>query len=330
MKVQGSLILGEHGRPVRLRGMSLFWSQWGHAYWNSDVVDWLREDWHISLLRAAMGVEAGGYLEHPEQEKDKLHTVVQAAIRKGIYVIIDWHDHAANAHVEQAKTFFTEMAKTYGHLPNVLFETFNEPIRQSWGQEIKPYHEEILRVIRPHSRNIVICGTPMWSQSVDEASRERVGGENVAYTLHFYAATHKAWLRDKALAALNAGAALLVSEWGTCEASGDGRLDLAETQAWLEFLEEHHISDAAWAVNDKEEACSALLPGASSGGSWSPADLTQSGRFVRNSLRRHERGDHRHLYAAAEGFDIDTVSGAQQGRALAFTVLLAMLLAVNF
>jgi len=229
-------------------------------------------------------------------------------------------------------SFFSEMAKTYGHLPNILFETFNEPIYQSWSHAIKPYHEQILNVIRPHSSNIVICGTPMWSQSVDEASREMLAFKNVAYTLHFYAATHKGWLRDKAQAALTAGAALFVSEWGTCEASGDGHLDLAETQAWLEFLEEHSISDAAWAINDKDEACSALLPGASAGGNWSEANLTESGRFHRASLRRHADQGFRQPGIRGNGATrrlLDTrnfvLSGSQSGAALASATLVMLL-----
>eukprot|EP00441_Pelagodinium_beii_P027876 CAMPEP_0197655270 /NCGR_PEP_ID=MMETSP1338-20131121/39353_1 /TAXON_ID=43686 ORGANISM="Pelagodinium beii, Strain RCC1491" /NCGR_SAMPLE_ID=MMETSP1338 /ASSEMBLY_ACC=CAM_ASM_000754 /LENGTH=439 /DNA_ID=CAMNT_0043230891 /DNA_START=60 /DNA_END=1379 /DNA_ORIENTATION=+ len=288
LTVVGTKLLGEHGDPVQLRGMSLFWSQWGQAYWNEDVVDWLRTDWKISLLRAAMGVESGGYLENSEEEKRKLVQVVEAATRKGIYVIIDWHDHAALDHREEAKAFFAEMAQIYGHLPNVLFETFNEPLQVDWSQHLKPYHQEILATIRQYSNNLVICGTPTWSQDVDRASEDQLEGENIAYTLHFYASTHKGYLREKASTALQNGAALFVTEWGTCEASGDGSLDFVETQAWLDFLDEHHISDAAWAVNDKAEACSALMPGASSMGNWADADLTESGRWVRNSLREDE------------------------------------------
>jgi len=177
------------------------------------------------------------------------------------------------------------MAKAYGHLPNVLFETFNEPLSVDWSQQLKSYHEEMVSAIRSHSNNLVICGTPTWSQDVDRASEDQIDAENIAYTLHFYAATHTGALRDKASIALNNGAALFVSEWGSCEASGDGSLDFAETQAWLDFLDEHDISDAAWAVNDKEEACSALMPQASYTGNWTEAELTEHGRWVRESLR---------------------------------------------
>ena len=38
-----------------------------------------------------MGVDKGGYLDHPDQEKAKMVAVVEAAIEHDIYVIIDWH-----------------------------------------------------------------------------------------------------------------------------------------------------------------------------------------------------------------------------------------------
>jgi len=137
----------------------------------------------------------GGHLENPATELAKLHQVVETAIKVGIYVIIDWHDHNAHEHVEQAKTFFDDMAKKYGKFPNVLFETFNEPVHQNWA-EVKRYHTQVVSVIRQHTDNLVICGTPKWLQDVDVASADRVPGKNVAYTIHFYASSHGEWLRD--------------------------------------------------------------------------------------------------------------------------------------
>jgi len=319
-------IVGEHGGAVRLRGMSLFWSQWGGHYWNRDVVHWLHQDWGVSLLRAAMGVEAGGYLENSHTEKNKLRKVVDAAVEAGIYVIIDWHDHAAQNHRSEAKEFFEEMSRTYGSLPNVLFETFNEPLQQSWSQDIKPYHEEIVKVIRSHSQNIIICGTPTWSQDVDSASQDKIAVENVAYTLHFYAGTHTQYLRDKAEVALSQGAALFVSEWGTCEADGNGRLDFQETERWLSFLEEHSISDACWAVNDKNEACSALVPGASTSGGWRDSELTESGRWVRESIRSHSLMAQRRASGVEDTGEVSMHASQAPENSLHFAVVGFMLL----
>merc|ERR1719310_660321 len=106
-RVEGNRIVGAHGGPVQLRGMSLFWSQWGGQYWNKDVVNWLANDWKVSLVRAAMGAESGGHDANPGAEEAKVATVVDAAIEAGIYVIIDWHAHEDRRGA--AKGFFQKM-----------------------------------------------------------------------------------------------------------------------------------------------------------------------------------------------------------------------------
>jgi len=286
LRVEGHQLVGEHGNPVRLRGMSLFWSQWGSKYWNADVVNWLKQDWNVSLIRAAMGVESGGYLESHAVEKVRVATVVDAAIKAGVYVIIDWHDHHAQQHTEEAHWFFEEFSLLYGQYPNVLFEIYNEPLQSSWSDEIKPYEQAMVNTIRNHSDNVIICGTRQWSQDVDLAAEDPLEGENLVYTIHFYAAYHRSELRQKALQALSKGVALFASEWGTCFFDGNGNLDLEETRTWLRFLEQYNISDANWALNDKDEACSALMPGSSNSGGWdADLNLTESGRWVRENLR---------------------------------------------
>merc|ERR1740123_840588 len=153
--------------------------------------------------------------------------------------------------------FFGEMVQKYGRLPNVLFETYHEPLGVSWSGVVKPYHEQLVPVIRAHSDNIIILGTPNWSQDVEEAAADPVSGANLAYTIHFFAHTHREGLRDKVATALSLGAAIFATEWGTCRADGNGQLDLAESQTWLSFFEENHISSANWAISDKLESCSA-------------------------------------------------------------------------
>jgi len=289
LRVQGNKIVGEHGHPVRLRGVSLFWSQWMGQFWNAKTVEWLKRDWHVTLIRAAMGVEKGGYLENPAREKARLEAVVDACIEAGIYVVIDWHDYHAEMHLDEAKAFFRDMAKKYGSTPNVLFETYNEPQQISWSQQIKPYHEELVKVIREYTNNIIILGTRMWSQDADMAAQDPVEGENLAYTIHFYAASMGKELRARVSDALRAGVAVFATEWGVCEYTGSGATDLRSAQAWLDFLEENYISDANWAISDKDESCSALREGASDSGGWPASDLTASGAFIRDSIRSSMR-----------------------------------------
>jgi len=291
LQASGNTIVGESGQPAQLRGMSMFWSQWMSKYWNADAVNWMQSDWEVSVIRAAMGVDDyDGYINNTAFNKDLMTTVVDASINAGVYVIIDWHSHHAEQYPEESKAFFGEMAQKYGQMPNVMFELFNEPTTQDWSTVIKPYHEEVIAEIRKHSNNLIILGSSTWSQDVDVACADRVQDDNVAYTLHFYAGTagHRQPLRDKATQALSDGCAIFVTEWGTCGATGNGTLDFDATKDWTDFMDEHHISSANWAVSDKHESCSALQVNASNSGGWSPtadADLTWSGLYVRNYIK---------------------------------------------
>lgn len=286
LKVLGNRIVGFDDKPVQLRGMSFFWSQWIGKYYTNSCVKWLKDDWHCNIVRAAMAVEEGGYLTNPEIEKQKIITVVDAAIEHGIYVIIDWHDHHAGDHLEKAKNFFAEMARKYGDKPNVIYELFNEPLQVSWAGVLKPYHQEIIDSIRRYDPdNLIICGTPTWSQDVDVAAFDPLKGSNIAYTLHFYAGTHKQSLRDKAKIALDKGVALMVTEYGTTEATGNGNLNLPETDLWYKFLDDNKISSCNWSIADKAETSSALPLNASSSGGWPWYLLTASGQYVRNEMR---------------------------------------------
>merc|ERR1719166_621140 len=132
--------------------------------------------------------------------------MVEAAIAEGIYVIVDWHDNHAEEHAEEAEDFFSMMAQRFGNYPNVIFEIYYRPMLQSWADVIKPYHERIIPVIRRFSDNLIVLGTRSWSQDVDIASKDPVSGVNLAYAIHFFAATHGHALRDKASTALANGA----------------------------------------------------------------------------------------------------------------------------
>jgi len=287
LQVSGNRIMDKNNMPLQLRGMSLFWSQWMGQYYTKETVSWLAKDWKCNVVRAAMGVEdSGGYLSNPN-EKQKVFTVIDAAIAQGIYVIVDWHSHHAEDHVAAAKSFFAEVAQKYGNQPNIIYETYNEPLQApSWNDVLKPYHEEIIAEIRKYDPdNLIICGTRTWSQDVDEVIGNAINDPNVAYTLHYYAATHKQSLRDKAQRALDAGLPLFVTEYGTTEASGNGIIDSNESRAWWNFLDQNKISWCNWSIADKQESASALTPGASGLGGWIDDQLTTSGKMVREEIR---------------------------------------------
>src|SRR5687767_5998958 len=87
LSVSGNRIVDKQGEPVQLRGMSLFWSQWQGQFYNASAISWLVKDWNINVIRIAMAVDHGGYAENPA-ELEKVTTVIDAAIKEGIYVIV--------------------------------------------------------------------------------------------------------------------------------------------------------------------------------------------------------------------------------------------------
>lgn len=287
LRIEGSQIVNQNNAAVQLRGMSLFWSQWMGQYYTPEVVAWLKKDWQITVVRAAMGIEDyDGYLTNPDIEKQKIFTIIDAAIEQGIYVIVDWHSHHAEDYEEEAKTFFTEVAQKYGDEPNIIYELYNEPLDVSWNDVLKPYHEAVLAEIRKYDPdNIVVCGTRNWSQDIDEVIGNAIEDDNIAYTLHYYAATHKQELRDKAQQALDNNIAIFVTEFGTTDYSGDGFIDVEESTTWWEFLDNNKISWCNWSVADKEENSAILKPNASTTGEWQDSDITTSGLLVREELR---------------------------------------------
>jgi endoglucanase len=291
LRVEGNKIVDKNGNPVALHGMSLFWSQYIGKYYNYDCIKWLRDDWKCTVIRAAVGIglsdDNTGYLKQPDVEFEKACKVIDACIDLGIYVIIDWHDYQADKHTKDAIEFFKKIAKLYVDKPNIIYEIYNEPMKISWSNDVKPYAEAVISNIRAiDPDNLIIVGTTNWSQDVDTASLNPLNFNNSAYVLHFYAATHKQELRDRALTALNNGAAIFVSEFGTCEHTGDGIIDNGELENWMKFMDDHNLSWCNWSIADKDETASALKSGASETGNWADSDLSKSGSIIRKRIRK--------------------------------------------
>jgi endoglucanase len=290
LRVHGNHVVDKNNRQISLFGMSMYSSnsKWeGQKYYNEDVVKWIKKDFKATIIRTVLGVEeSSGYIEDPKGNEARVKKVIEAAIANDLYVIIDFHSFQAQDYTAQAVTFFTEMARLYGKYDNVMYEIYNEPLKISWSDIVKPYSETVIAAIRAiDPDNMIIVGSPHWSQKVVEAANDPINDKNVAYTLHFYAGSHGQWLRDDAIQAMKKGIALFVTEMGTCDSSGDGGFNPAATDEWLEFCKINNLSICNWTVNDKAQTVSVIKPGANPKGGWSAADYTQSGTYVREKMR---------------------------------------------
>jgi endoglucanase len=288
LSLKGTQLVDKNQQPIILRGVSFGWHSMWPRFYNEKAVSWLTKNFKCNVVRAAMGIEAGehSYMKEPGFSKDKIEAIIKGAIKSDIYVIIDWHSH--NINLTEAKEYFDKISKKYGKYPNVIYEVYNEPDYETWP-EVKAYSEEIIKVIRTNDPdNIILVGSPHWDQDVNLPAADPIKGyDNLMYTMHFYAATHKKELRDRTDEAIKRGLPIFVSESAGMEATGNGPIDYKSWQEYLDWMEAKKISWIVWSISDKDETCSMLKKSASSEGNWKNEDLKESGLKTRELLIKY-------------------------------------------
>ena len=292
LQVEGTQLVDSNGNPVQLKGISTHGLAWFPAYVNKDCFKQLREEWNANVIRLAMyTAENGGYCSGGDKAalRQLIHDGVAYATELDMYVIIDWHilsDGNPNTYKEDAKAFFTEMAETYADYNNVIYEICNEPNGGTSWQEVKSYAEEMISIIRQYDDNaVIIVGTPNWCQYVDQAAADPITGyDNIMYALHFYAATHTDSLRNTMTAAIDAGLPIFVSEYGICDASGNGAIDEYQANEWVKTMNSYNVSYVAWNLSNKNESSAMISSGCNKTSGFSESDLSTSGKWVYEML----------------------------------------------
>lgn len=305
------LIGAKNNKEVMLRGLSLYWSdKTGIDYYNKNVLSWLVSNLKIDAIRFAMGVhyynsngaasepldDAYSYYGSPALYLGYVDAMVEAAIENDIYIIIDWHSHRAHLETDLANTFFTTIAQKYANVPNVIFEIYNEPVSGSGGtwSNVKSYANTIGSSIRQYTQNLIVVGTPEWCQQPSQAAADPLSLTNIAYTFHFYAATHSAsGYSSSVTSTRTAGYPVFITEWGTTSADGSGSVNTTESTKWTTFMEDNNISNMNWSVReytghiDQKTEASALFNGSAAlntAALLNSATYTTSGAFEKSYL----------------------------------------------
>ena len=276
LSVSNGKLVDKNGNPYVLRGMSMFWNIYseGSKYYNqSSVTTLAASPWNANVIRVAIGNT------NDQDAKNFMDWTSQA----GIYVIADWHYH--NTDLNGATNFFRSVssyAKSKGYT-HVLYELFNEPIKQSWS-EIKSYAESLIDVIRANDPDgIIIVGNPNYSADLSSPAANPINAskaKNVMYTLHFYTSdqNHNAYKASLQVAWCN-NFPVFATEWGTSQADGGGTQDWNLTNGWMSLVETLGISWANWSYTDKCESSAALCGG-----------LSASGKYVQQIMSKRNTG----------------------------------------
>ena len=292
LHVENGKLTDADGNTVQLYGMSTHGIAWFPQYITYDSFRTLRDDWNTNCIRLAMyTAEYGGYCAggDKEQLKQLVKDGVSYATELGMYVIVDWHilsDCDPNQNKDEAIAFFREMAEVFADNDNVLYEICNEPNGGTSWDSIKSYAEEVIPVIRAQKPDaVILVGTPTWSQEIDKAAASPLDDSNVMYTLHFYAGTHKDDLRNRLETCVQNGLPVFVSEFGMCDASGNGANDFDSTTKWLDLLNKYQISFCCWNLANKDESSSVFKASSTALSDWTDDDFNESGRWIRDYFR---------------------------------------------
>ena len=292
LRVEGADLVDANGEKFQLYGMSTHGIAWFPQYVSPESFKTLRDDWNTNCVRLAMYTqENGGYCTDGNKEdlKTLVKKGVEYATELGMYVIIDWHilsDRDPNVHKEEAISFFQEMSSAFADYTNVLYEICNEPNGYATWDSVKSYAEEVIPVIRANDSDaVIIVGSPTWSQDIHLAAKAPLDYENILYSLHFYAGTHKDDLRNRLSSCFENGLPIIISEFGMCDASGNGANDFDSATKWMELIEKYNLSFFCWNLANKDESSSVFKASSQSISDWTEEDLNESGKWIREYFR---------------------------------------------
>ena len=295
LHVKGTKLVDKKGHEVQLRGVSTHGLSWCPQYVNDKCFAQLHDKWGANVVRLAMYTEEyNGYCSGDAKNRSDLKKLIKKGVRLAkkhkMYVIVDWHilsDGNPNSHKKEAKAFFREMSREFKGYNNVIYEICNEPNNGTSWKEIKSYAKSVISTIRENDKKaVIVVGTPTWSQDVDQAAADPIKGENLMYALHFYAATHKADLRNKMTAAINKGLPVFVTEYGICDASGNGAIDKEEANRWVQTMDEYGVSYIAWNLSNKQESSSIIKSSCPKVSGFKKSELSDEGRWLYHLLRK--------------------------------------------
>ena len=295
LHVKGTKLVDKKGHEVQLRGVSTHGLSWYPQYVNDKCFAQLHDKWGANVLRLAMYTEEyNGYCSGDAKNRSDLKKLIKKGVRLAkkhkMYVIVDWHilsDGNPNSHKKEAKAFFREMSREFKGYNNVIYEICNEPNNGTSWKEIKSYARSVISTIRKNDKKaVIVVGTPTWSQDVDQAATDPIKGDNIMYALHFYAATHKADLRNKMTAAINKGLPVFVTEYGICDASGNGAIDKKEADRWIQTMDEYGVSYIAWNLSNKQESSSIIKSSCPKVSGFKKSELSDEGRWLYHLLRK--------------------------------------------
>lgn len=289
LKVDGQNIVDKNGEKFQIQGVSTHSIYAFPQYINQNVFKFTKEELNCNTIRLCVYTRPEeGY---STEIYNKVDEGIEYATKLGLYVILDWHtltDNDPNINKESAKEFFSRMAETYKDYDNIIYEICNEPNGDVSWNTIKSYALEMIPVIREVDEDgIIIIGTPNYCKNLIEVASSPIEGvENLLYSFHFYAGSHRQALRESLENAYRKKLPIIVSEFGLSEYTGTGNIDEEEANKWIDYLRERNIGYICWTISNKDETSALLKSEITNIDELTENDLSQAGVWIKNKYNK--------------------------------------------
>ncbi len=297
------------GRPILLQGVAV-----GDAIMAREgkpASDYTRiaRGWNANVVRLDIHPSVWKHQDRATVRK-KLRFEVETALAAGLFVIIDWHPigwpdgysepnrwggdpDLYDPDFQLAQSFWRAMAADYGRDGRILFELWNEPVREAdfsdnvprWT-ELRPYFQRLVDLIRrAGARNVLIATGNQWAYNLRGIAEQPLRGRDIAYAWHVYAGAsendHHQWAAN--LAELQRRYPVFVTEWGFQRRTKEHYRGTPQDFGLpfrAAFLNGRRLHFTAWCWSDD----------------WTPAMLradrhtpTEFGRFVQETLQAQRK-----------------------------------------
>lgn len=267
LSIKDGKLVDKNGEIAHLRGVSTHNIYWFGDYYTYDNLKTLVDTWNMNVFRIAVytSPEDDGYIKYPEVQ-NKIEEIIDYCIKLDIYVIVDWHilkDNDPLIYEDEAITFFNDLSLKYKDIPNILYEICNEPNGDdiTWNDNIKPYAEKVIPIIRKNSPNsLILVGTGNWSKDLESVRYNKINDDKVMYVLHAYPNGGIDIVRRDIDIANEDKIPVIITETAATDATGDGEIYGDYYKEWTDFVEENDISWVIWNLSLKEENSSLVVP----------------------------------------------------------------------
>lgn len=272
LSVDGTRIM-YNGAPIMLRGVSMTDPLLGRSWRPVSDYDTV-SSWNANFVR--LSVHPSTWKRRRTEAMNALNKDVDAALARGMFVMIDWHSigwpggwyyqnpwggdkDAFDSNFDLAKSFWDTVAKRWGYEGRILFELWNEPVRnpnepgnpwQTWPQ-LKNFYGQLTGIIRRYSQNIIVAGADKWTSDLRAIKGNLLPDRNSIYSWHIYPAswaTTQAWHTQ--LDGLPWVRPVVVTEWGFRTGCGND-FSCSSAQAYgipfvRDFIMRYGMHHTAW------------------------------------------------------------------------------------